>query len=76
MTVISIPAKTIHQCDGCKEEVEDKNRPKYWTKVIHYRDAYDFQGNAVAANNIELLLCGSCTEVFTTTVNDRFERND
>jgi transcription elongation factor Elf1 len=76
MTIKNIPAKVIHICDGCQAEVESKDRPKYWTKVHHYRDAYDFQGNAVAGDNIELMLCAACTEKFTTAINDVFKRED
>lgn len=76
MTVIEIPAKIIHKCDGCQAEVDGKDRPKYWTTMKHYRNAYDFQGNACASDNIELLLCNTCTDIFTTVVNKAFQRED
>jgi len=76
MTKIEIPAKTIYKCDGCKAEVEGKGRPKHWTMMKHYRDAYDMQGNACASDNIELELCETCTEIFTNAVNTAFKRDD
>lgn len=71
-----IPAKTIYTCDGCKVEVEGKGRPKYWTSMTHYRDAYDWQGNACASDNINLELCAACTELFSDAVNKAFKRDD
>lgn len=76
MPVIEIPAKTIQRCDGCQNEVESDIRPKYWTTLKHFRDAYDHQGNAMASDNVDLLLCPTCTETVTTIINETFNRDD
>jgi hypothetical protein len=76
MGVTEIPAKTINECDGCHKQVEGKNRPKFWTQMTHYRDAYDMQGNACASDNIKLMFCNVCTETFSTVVNEAFKRDD
>lgn len=75
MGIESVPAKWRYKCDGCGnvETVETVgSRPKYWTDLHWRRDAYDFQGEAVADGSIARMLCGGCSDVLLRAVNDAF----
>lgn len=59
-----VPARWVFTCDGCGKEVssEAKSRPSHWYDVTIKRDAYDFQGAAVADGSHNWLFCEKCTE--------------
>lgn len=71
MGVREVPASFEHVCDGCKsiETSATKSRLKYWCDFHILRDAYDFQGCAVADGSVKLLLCLACSEAATKAVN-------
>lgn len=71
-----IPHAYENECDGCgkKETSSSQSRPKYWSGLALYRDAYDFQGQAVADGSITRLLCGECTRQVAEAINQVIER--
>lgn len=71
MAVTEIQATWRFTCDGCKatEESKTKSRPRYWSDLHILRDAYDYQGCAVADGSVKLLLCADCALAATTAVN-------
>lgn len=62
MAVSEVTATWRFTCDGCKavEVLPTKSRPKYWSDFHILRDAYDYQGCAVADGSVKLLLCPEC----------------
>ncbi len=71
MAVREVTAKFEHVCDSCKavETMPSKSRPKYWSDLHILRDAYDWQGAAVADGSVKLLLCLECGEAATKALN-------
>lgn len=71
MAVREIPAAVIMVCDGCGKEIEQpsKNRPAHWSDLHILRDAYDFQGCAVADASVRRQLCSECSTVVFHAVN-------
>lgn len=63
-------------CDCCKavETMNSRGRPKYWSDFHILRDAYDYQGCAVADGSVKLLLCLKCGEAATKAVNAAFDQ--
>ena len=73
MSTRAVPETKIWICDGCKKEVEGKHKPNHWTQLKWLRDAHDYQGHAVASDNLERDLCGHCSGILGTAINDAFE---
>jgi hypothetical protein len=75
MAVREIAASYEAVCDCCKavEIMASKGRPKYWCDLHILRDAYDFQGCAVADGSVKLLLCLKCGEAATKAMNAVFD---
>jgi len=71
MSVRHIPESFEHTCDGCgwSEVTRNESRPKYWTTLIIQREAYDYQGNAVADGTIRRTLCKECSSVVSEAIN-------
>jgi hypothetical protein len=71
MAVREIAASFRFACDGCgdTEEMPSKSRPKYWSDLHILRDAYDYQGCAVADGSVKLTLCLACGNAATTALN-------
>jgi hypothetical protein len=71
MAVREIAASFRFACDGCgaTEEMASKSRPKYWSDLHILRDAYDFQGCAVADGSVRLTLCLDCGATAVEAVN-------
>lgn len=71
MAVREIPAAFEMRCDCCGkiETSASKGRPAHWSDFHILRDAYDFQGAAVADGSVKLLLCLECSEPITKAVN-------
>lgn len=71
MAVREIPAAFEMVCDGCGavETKANKSRPAYWSDFHILRDAYDFQGCAVADGSVKLLLCLKCGEAAAKALN-------
>lgn len=76
MSTEHIPAKDLIICDGCGERAEGKSfRGIYHGGYLTIgRDAYDFQGNAVASNNINLDLCSKCMKLAVEALNTAFRK--
>lgn len=76
MAVREIPAAFEMVCDGCGavEKAPTWNRPKYWSDFHILRDAYDYQGCAVADGSVKLLLCLKCGEAAAKALNETLER--
>lgn len=72
MSIKSVPESKVWICDGCNTEVESKHKPSYWTKLKWLRDAHDFQGHAVASDNVERDFCMACSGKLATAINDAF----
>lgn len=72
MSTKTIPEAKIWTCDGCAEEIESNHKPSRWTHLKWLRDALDFQGHAIAADNIERDFCGSCSIKLGDVINDAF----
>lgn len=72
MAVREIPAAFEIRCDGCGKTVQStsKHRPDHWSNLDIGRDAYDFQGCAVADGSVHLLLCDVCSPVVFHAVNE------
>ena len=72
MAVREIPISYEHKCDGCgaTETSASKSRPKHWIDLHILRDAYDYQGQAVADGSVKLLLCLDCAEPATKAINE------
>lgn len=75
MAIQTIPQKYKFVCAGCKKEHESESisRPSYWTELHIKRDAYDFQGFAVADASVHRLLCGDCSKFIYQCMNDATE---
>jgi hypothetical protein len=75
MAVREVAASFEHVCDCCKsvEASSSRSRPKYWCDLHVLRDAYDFQGCAVADGSVKLLLCLNCGEKVTKAMNAVFD---
>lgn len=72
MSSKSVPAKRLFTCDGCGlEQLEPDNgmRPSRWSQVHFRRDAYDFQGRAVADASVLLDFCALCTQSAAEALN-------
>lgn len=71
MAVQEIAATFRYACDGCgaTETMPRKDRPRYWSDFHILRDAYDFQGCAVADGSVRLTLCVECGNAAATAVN-------
>lgn len=72
MSKKEVPAKKIFTCDCCGESVEtppNKSRPDRWSRLCFYRDAEDWQGNAVASANVEMDLCSKCSLLISGAIN-------
>jgi len=71
MATRKIPEAFEHICDGCKktETSASSSRPKFWSTLTISRDAYDYQGCAVADASVSRLLCENCTSAVTKAVN-------
>lgn len=69
----TIPEHHVWNCDVCKITKTDHDseyRPKGWMQMNLYQSAHDYQGNAVAANNTELVICDVCTPLIRQAVED------
>jgi hypothetical protein len=75
MAVREIPGSFRFVCDGCgaEEEMLSKSRPKYWSDLHILRDAYDYQGCAVADGSVKLLLCLECGNAAAGALNKTLE---
>lgn len=73
MSTKTIPEIKVWVCDGCKKEVESTHKPNHWTRLQWLRDAHDFQGHAVASDNVERDLCSSCSSKLGAAINDAFK---
>ncbi len=71
MSVREIAASFEITCDGCKAVVSQhhKNRPPHWVDLHILRDAYDFQGAAVADASVKRLLCDDCASKVFAAIN-------
>lgn len=77
MAIREIPRAFEYICDGCgaKHRQENAgghysdNRPRHWSNIKIERDAYDYQGSAVADASIERLLCLECSKCVVDAVN-------
>lgn len=71
MAVREIAARFAYACDGCgaSEDMPNEQRPKHWSDLHILRDAYDFQGCAVADGSVKLTLCLECGNAAATAVN-------
>lgn len=71
MAVREIAAKFEMVCDGCGavQASVSKSRPAHWSDFHILRDAYDFQGAAVADGSVKLLLCLECGGLAAKAVN-------
>lgn len=71
MAIREVAAQFEHVCDSCKvvETSATRSRPKYWSDFHILRDAYDFQGAAVADGSVKLLLCLACSDAAAKAVN-------
>lgn len=71
MPVREIAASFEFVCDGCGKVKAKKNnsRPCYWTHLHIQRDAYDFQGAAVADASVKRLLCDKCSPLVFDAIN-------
>lgn len=78
MGVRKIEAKARYEftCGVCKTTaVEDsQSRPSTWGRLILERDAFDYQGNAVADGTIQRLLCPTCLDGCAKAINDWAEQ--
>ena len=75
MAVREVAATFEATCDCCRsvETMASKGRPKYWSNLHILRDAYDFQGCAVADGSVKMLLCLTCGEAVTKAINAAFD---
>lgn len=75
MAIREIAASFEHICDGCQtvKTSLSKSRPKYWCDFHILRDAYDFQGCAVADASVKRTLCGDCSTAAAEAVNKAIE---
>jgi hypothetical protein len=66
-----IPETYEYECDACErtETMGRRARPKYWTELTLSRDAYDYQGCAVADGTVKRLLCAECSEKVSAAIN-------
>ncbi len=71
-----VPESYLHTCDGCgaTQQHDRVSRPKYWSDLTLSRDAYDYQGCAVADGSVSRLLCDKCTEKVTSAINAALAR--
>jgi hypothetical protein len=72
MTVKKIPLKFLFTCNLCELEVEqesDTSKPKHWSRLCLFREAYDYQDNAAANADIKLDLCQPCTKAIVHAIN-------
>lgn len=77
-----IPKAFEYTCDQCRTTHRQENasghytnsRPPGWVGLKVLRDAYDFQGQAVAPANIDRLLCEKCGPILLQTINNAFTR--
>jgi hypothetical protein len=74
----AIPSSTKFTCDCCRNEkiVEgtEVQFPPYWSILTLKRDAYDFQGSAVASATTMRHLCDLCTELVSNAINTVLEK--
>lgn len=63
-------------CNGCGavEDMPSKSRPKYWSDFHILRDAYDYQGCAVADGSVRLQLCLECSNDAATALNQALDK--
>jgi hypothetical protein len=71
MSIKEIPASFEYSCDNCGKThvAQSKGRPSRWSELLLKRDAYDFQGAAVADASVTRLLCDACTEKVVAALN-------
>ena len=76
MAVEEIPVQYVFICDGCGKRDQQKAniRPKYWSNLHLSRDAYDYQGQAVADGSTRSLLCDDCTSIVATAINTAIDQ--
>lgn len=78
MAIRHIPEIVVFICDGCsaeqKADGEYQRRPKYWSTLRVERDAYDYQGCAVADGSIERMLCRECSTKLENAINQALNR--
>ena len=75
MAVREIAAVFRFACDGCgaTDDMSSKSRPKYWSDLHILREAYDYQGYAVADGSVKLTLCLECGNAAATAVNEALD---
>lgn len=77
MAIRKIAPRTIFICDGCGGEAEDTSgfwlRPPHWVEIRVNRDAYDYQGQAVADGSFTRLLCAGCALKGLTALDEALE---
>lgn len=75
MAVREISASFEAVCDCCRtvEPMKSNGRPAHWINLNILRDAYDFQGAAVADGSVKLLLCVPCSDAAVKAVNLAFD---
>lgn len=75
MALTEVQATWRAACDCCKAIVEmaSKRRPAHWIELHILRDAYDFQGAAVADGSVKLLLCVPCSKAAVDAMNESFD---
>ena len=71
MSVETIPLQYKFRCDFCAKEKthQSKSLPSHWAELALTRDAYDYQGAAVANGSISRTLCDKCHEEFQDLFN-------
>lgn len=75
MAATEVPTSWRMTCDACGavEVKPAKSRPAHWIDLHLLRDAYDYQGCAVADGSIKLLLCAACADCVTKAINASLE---
>lgn len=75
MSLRKIEENFRHICDGCgaEETTASTSRPTHWSDLHILRDAYDFQGCAVADGSVKLNLCLGCGNAAATALNQALD---
>lgn len=76
MSLREIPRSFEFICDGCgaKEAQASNTRPKGSSNLHIGRDAYDYQGMAVADASCKRLLCFDCSAKLEAAINAAFPK--